>query len=61
MDHNAFLVWWLLGIPIVLAIVDFTMIGKTNGSRVGVADGYVARVDGRPGAGLAGVAATRPL
>ena len=62
MDHNAFLVWWLLGIPIVLAIVDFTMIGKTGGSRTGVADGYVARVDGRPAAGTtAGVAATRPL
>ena len=61
MDHNAFLVWWLLGIPIILAIVDFTMIGKSSGSRTGVADGYVARVDGPPAAPTAGVAATRPL
>ena len=62
MDHNAFLVWWLLGIPIVLAIVDLTMIGKSGVPRAGVADGYVARVDRRPAVGTAdGVAATRPL
>ncbi len=61
MDHNAFLVWWLLGIPIILAIFDLMTIGKSGAPSAGVADGYVARVDGRPSTGTAGEAATRPL
>ena len=62
MDHNSFLVWWLLGIPIVLAIVDRMMIGKTSAPSAGTASGYIARQDGRPAShGPTGGSATRPL
>ena len=46
MDKNSFLVWWLLVIPLILAIVDrFTIrAGKTSGA--GTADGYIARTGG---------------
>ncbi len=60
MDHNAFLVCWLLGIPIVLAIVDLTMIGKSGIPRSDVADGYVARVDGRLAVGTVEVVPSSP-
>ena len=48
MDHNAFLVFWLLGIPAVLAIVDRMMMagGRTTGA--GAADGYISRQGTRP-------------
>ena len=49
MDHNAFLVWWLLAVPIVLAIVDRITMGGSGSSGVGVADAYIARMDGRAG------------
>ncbi len=63
MDRNAFLVWWLLGIPIVLAIVDRMMIGKSSSPASGTANGYVARQgDGRPVPDAAGLSTTaRPL
>ena len=60
MDHNAFLVWWLLAVPIVLAIVDRMTMGGTGSGGIGVADAYIARMDGR--AGTASVApASRAL
>ncbi len=63
MDHDSFLIWWLLGIPIVLAIVDRMMIGKSSSPNDGTADGYVARQgEGRPTPDIAGVSTTaRPL
>ncbi len=63
MDRDSFLIWWLLGIPIVLAIVDRLMIGKSSSPNAGTADGYVARQgEGRPIPDIAGVStATHPL
>lgn len=43
MDRNSFLVWWLLAVPVVLAIVDrFTMGGGTTAG-AGTAEGYISR------------------
>ena len=47
MDHNAFLVWWLLAVPVVLAIVDRMMMGGSTTAGAGTADNYIARMDGR--------------
>ena len=46
MDHNAFLVWWLLVVPVILAIIDRFMMGGSKTSGAGTADGYIARNGG---------------
>lgn len=56
MDHNSFLVWWLLAVPVVLAIVDRMMIsgGKTSGA-------VLTRAAGSEGlTGIGGSTAPRP-
>ena len=49
MDHNAFLVWWLLAVPVVLAIVDRMMMGGSTSAGPGGAIGYHANHEGRAG------------
>lgn len=62
MDSNSFLVWWLLSIPIVLAIVDRMMMGTSSSPNAGTANGYVARQgEGRPVPDTAGLSSARPL
>ena len=46
MDQNSFLVWWLLAVPVVLAIVDRFMIGGGQTAGAGTADGYISRQGG---------------
>lgn len=48
MDNNSLIVWWLLAVPIVLAIVDRFMTpgGRTAGA--GTADGYINRQGAAP-------------
>ena len=58
MDYNAFLVWWLLAVPVVLAIVDRMMMGGSHSAGAGGADDYLASYGGR--AGTATIAPVSP-
>ena len=60
MDHNSFLVWWLLAVPIVLAVVDRMTMGPSKTSGTGSTGGYLARQNGRGAAEGTGALA-RPL
>ena len=53
MDQNSLIVWWLLAMPVVLAIVDRFMTPGGRSAGAGTADGYINRQGGATSSGAA--------